>query len=188
MKFIFDFDDVLFNNTKQFKEHMYMCLEKAGVSRNVAEKYYKEIGGDKFWLKKMLIHFSIQESLYEKILNDSKNFINKELLNIIKKLGKVNCYIVTHGSEEWQRDKINRSGIDTFFSEIVVVSENKKEAIEKICVRHKDEKVIFIDDKAHHFKDLNFVKYPNLKIILYDEQGLLKLKKEIKNEINFMFQ
>ncbi|MEK7539555.1 MAG: hypothetical protein AAB595_02880, partial [Patescibacteria group bacterium] len=68
MKFIFDFDDVLFNNTKQFKEHMYMCLEKAGVSRNVAEKYYKEIRGGKFWLKKMLIHFSIQESLYEKIL------------------------------------------------------------------------------------------------------------------------
>ena len=181
MKYIFDFDDVLFDNTKQFKEHMYASLEKAGVSQEEAEKYYKKIGGSKFWLKEMLVHFFLKESLYKEILKESINFINKELLEIVKKLGKDNCYIVTHGGDEWQRDKIKNTGIDSFFSQIVVVSEKKKEAIEKICEKYKKEKVLFIDDKEHHFKDLDFKKCPNLKTILYDEKGLEKLKAEIKS-------
>ena len=51
MKYIFDFDDVLFNNTKQFKEHMYACLEKAGVSRGKAEEYYNTVRENRFSLK-----------------------------------------------------------------------------------------------------------------------------------------
>jgi len=176
MKFIFDFDDVLFHNTKQFKEHMYTCLEKAGVSRNMAEEYYNKVRDDQFWLKELLTYFSINETLYEKILNESKNFTNKDLLDIIKKLGKKNCYIVTHGNEEFQRDKIKKADINYLFSEIVVVSGSKKEAVEGICTKHKDEQVVFIDDKAKHFKDLNIIKYPNLKTILFDKQGLEKLK------------
>lgn len=179
MKFIFDFDDVLFHTTKLFKKHMYATLEKAGVSRDVAEKYYKEVRKDKLWLKELLIHFSVSEALYEEILKDSQNFINQELLNIVKKLGKENCHIVTHGNDEFQRDKIKKAGIETLFSEIVVVQKSKKEAIEKICAEHFDEKVIFVDDKIKHFEDLNFKKYPNLKTILYDDQGLEKLTREI---------
>ncbi len=179
MKFIFDFDDVLFDNTKKFKEHMYASLEKAGVSRNIAEEYYKTVRGNKFWLKEFLTHFSIKESTYEKILNESKNFTNNELINIVKKLGKENCYIVTHGGEKWQRDKIKITGIESFFSEIIVVQGSKKEAVEKICAKHKEEKVLFIDDKAKHFENLDFKKYPNLKTILYDEQGFERLTKEI---------
>ncbi|OGI94840.1 hypothetical protein A3A03_00355 [Candidatus Nomurabacteria bacterium RIFCSPLOWO2_01_FULL_40_18] len=174
MKYIFDFDDVLFDNTKQFKEHMYMHLEKAGVSRKKTEEYYKTIPKNQFWLKTILAHFSLKEDLYETILRESKNFVNEELVNIIKKLGKNNCYIVTHGYEEWQRDKIQRAGIAPLFSEIMTTQGSKKEAVEAICAKHKDEQVVFIDDKAKHFEDLDFQKYPNLKTILYDEQGVDK--------------
>jgi len=89
MKFIFDFDDVLFNNTRLFKEHMYLCLEKAGVSRSKAEEYYKTVRENQLngiWLKKLLAHFSLKDDLYEKILGKSKDFINKELLLLIKNL------------------------------------------------------------------------------------------------------
>ena len=88
MKFIFDFDDVLFNNTKQFKEHMYLCLKKADVPRELAEEYYKSVRAKQFWLKELLAHFSVPKSWYEKILKESKNFTNKKLLKVIKKLGK----------------------------------------------------------------------------------------------------
>ncbi|MES3031956.1 MAG: HAD family hydrolase [Patescibacteria group bacterium] len=181
MKFIFDFDDVLFKNTKQFKEHMYASLEKAGTPRKVVEEYYKEVRTNKFWLRELLTHFSIRESLYEEILNESTNFINKELLDIVKKLGRENCYIVTHGNEEFQRDKIKKSGLDSLFSEIIVVQGDKKEAVEKICEKYKNEKVLFIDDKAKHFEDLDYKKYPNLKTILYDDQGLKRVIKEISS-------
>lgn len=153
---------------------MYMCLEKTGIPSAEAEKYYKEVRANKFWLKELLSHFSLKEDLYGEILKESKNFTNKELLKIIKKLGKEDCHIVTRGGEEWQLDKIKRTGIEHLFSEIIVVWESKKEAVEKICARHKDEEVLFIDDKAENFEDLDFVKYPNLKTILYDEQGLKK--------------
>lgn len=176
MKFIFDFDDVLFHNTKQFKEHMYVCLKQAGVSREIAEKYYKTVRANKFWLKEMLSHFNIEESMYEKILEESKTFINQELVEIVKKLGKENCYIVTHGNETFQKDKIKHTGLENLFTEIVVVSDSKKEAVEKICAKHLNEKVIFIDDKTKHFETLDFKKYPNLKTILYDKQGFSKLK------------
>lgn len=175
MKFIFDFDDVLFNNTKQFKEHMYACLEKAGVPRSTAEKYYKEVRMNQFCLKQIIINFSLKEDLYEKILKENNNFKNQKLINLVKKLGKENCYIVTRGDEKLQREKIRSIGIDSLFSEIIVVSETKKEAVEKICVKHKNEEIIFVDDKSEHFKDLDFKKYPNLKTILYDEQGFEKI-------------
>ncbi|MEK7471317.1 MAG: HAD hydrolase-like protein [Patescibacteria group bacterium] len=179
MKYIFDFDDVLFNNTKQFKDHMYACLEKAGIPRTQAKEYYKGVRISGFWLKEMLSHFSLKEDWYEKILERSENFLNKDLVNEIKKLGKENCYIVTHGGEEWQLDKIKKTDITSLFSKIIVVQGSKKESVEKICAKHKNEKVIFIDDKVKHFENLDFKKYPNLKTILYTGQSVESLMEEI---------
>jgi len=180
MKFIFDFDDVLIDNTKQLKESLYRHLGQAGVSRSEGDKYYAKIGGTRFWLKDMLAYFNLEEGLYNKILEDVKDFVNKELLEIIKKLGKDNCYVLTHGNENWQRDKIKSSGIAPLFADVIIVSEQKKDAIEKICARYKDEKIVFIDDKAKYFDNIDMSKCPNLKTILYDENGLAKLKAEIK--------
>src|SRR3989344_5835061 len=139
MKFIFDFDSVLFN-TKEFLKHLYACVERAGVPKEIAQEYYKKVGGTQFSLKKLLIYLSIRENLHEEILSKSKS-----------------------------------TGLESFFSDIIIVAGSKKEAVEKICAKYKDEKVIFIDEKAKYFEDLDFVKYPNLKTVLYDEKGLEKL-------------
>ncbi len=180
MKFIFDFDDVLFHNTKLLKPYMYARFEEAGVPRNIVEPYYNEIKKtSKTWLKDLLVHFSLKENLYEDILEKSKNLANKEVIEIIKKLGKENCYILSHGGEDYQLEKIKRSGVFSLFREVIVVFDKKTKKIEEICERHKDEKVLFVDDKEHHFENLDFKKYPNLKTILFDENGLEKLKAEI---------
>jgi len=181
MKLIFDFDDVLFHSTPRFKEHLRASLEKAGISRAAVEEYAQNLSGRGFSLKELLNKFSIKLDWYEEVLKDSKEFINQDLLKIIKRLGRENCYIVSFGHGEFQRDKMEKAGIATLFSEIIVVSGSKKEAVEKICSEHKTEKVVFVDDKARHFQDLDFKKYPNLKTILYDEQGLEKIQEEIKN-------
>ena len=80
--------------------------------------------------------------------------------------------MVSYGEEEFQTTKIERSGIAPLFSEIIIVGGSKKEAVEKICEKYKNEEVIFIDDKAKHFEDLDFKKYPNLKTVLYSGQNL----------------
>ncbi len=179
MKYIFDFDNVLFHTSKHFKEHLFITLGEVGISRNSAQEYYNKEHWNQFSLKKMLAYLSVAEDLYEKIMNRNQFFLNKELLEIIRKMKSSDCYIVTYGDEEFQSDKIKRCGISHLFSEIIIVSGSKKGAIEKLCAKHKYEQVIFIDDKAQHFEDLDFIKFPNLKTILYDENGMEKLKAKI---------
>lgn len=183
MKYIFDFDDVLFYNTKQLKERMYMYLGKAGIPRSTAEAYYKTVRMNQFKLKDFLRHFSVDENIYKNILEESKDFINKELVAFIKKMGRKNCYIVTYGDKEHQLDKIKVTGVETLVSRIIITEEahSKKEEVENICAKHKDEKVVFIDDKAIYFEDLDFKKYPNLQTILYVNQSVEDLLREINN-------
>ena len=107
-------------------------------------------------------------------MHECPNLLNTELIETVKKLGKENCFIVTNGEQEFNHDKILRIGLQDLFYEqnIFIVLGSKKEIIEKICAKHKNEKVIFIDDKAKHFEDLDFTKCPNLKTILYTGQKL----------------
>jgi len=183
MKYIFDFDDVIFQTTRRRKEFIYPFLEKLGISMNEIDEYYKKERGQNFSMKNLLKNFSLpEEEMYEKIMHNSEEFANKKLISVIKKLGKENCYIITYGDDEFQLDKIKRIGIEKLFSKIIVVSKDeKKKIIENICKKHKDEKVLFVDDKIKHFKNIDFKKHPNLKGILYDERGLEKIKAEIKN-------
>lgn len=177
MKYIFDFDDTLFYTSKKFKEDIFIILSKLGITREEVKKYFEKEEFNLFSLKKMLMNFSIKEEIYENIISKCESFVNQDLLNLVKKLGKENCYIVTYGYEEFQLDKIERSGIASFFSDIIVVGkEYKKEAIEQICSKYADEKVFFIDDKQKHFDELDMSKCQNLKTILYQEQTAQDIK------------
>ena len=187
IKIIFDFDDVLFDNTKQLKQRMYSCLENNGVPKDVAEKYYKEVREAEFSLKdfisKLLIKHSIskvsQGDIYEEVMCKCKDFVNKDLLEIVNNLGKSNCYIVSNGEKDFQKDKIDRSGIYSLFSEVNIVPKSKKDNIERICIENSDSQIIFIDDKSKFFDDLDMEKCKNLKTILFDENGLKNLILEI---------
>ena len=172
MKYIFDFDNVIFHTSRSLKERIFDIYDRHGISRaRVADYIEREIQNG-FSLKKFLEHFGLRKELYEEIMKGSEDFVNHQILNIVKKAGRENCYIVTMGDEEFQKDKIVRAGINKFFNKIIVVLGSKKEAVEKICEANMDEKIVFIDDKESHFKDLDFKKYPNLKTILYTGQKL----------------
>lgn len=174
MKYIFDFDDVLFYTTRHRKEQIFPLIEKAGIPMDKIEEYYKKARLEQFSLKKILAYFDIKD-LHEEIMQGAENFLNTELVDVIKKLGKNNCIIVTYGDEEFQFEKINRAGIMNLFSKIIVMPGSKKETIEKICTENRDEEIIFIDDKQQYFDDLDFTKCLNLKTILYTGQDAKSL-------------
>lgn len=174
-KYIFDFDDVLFFNTEKFKKHMYKCFEDIGVSQDTVKKYYK-IEKEKGWVLNNLVASALNgenitsislNELTEKIMGECKNFTNNELINKIKLLDVKNCYVVTHGVEKYQLEKIHRTNLGPLFNKIFVIQDTKKGPVEMICEQFKDEKVVFVDDKEKRFADLNFEKYPNLKKVLY---------------------
>jgi len=184
MKLILDFDDTLSNN-KPLKEAMYSCLEEVGIPRNVSEKFYNEKRSTskpfslKDFLRSIFANENIEgpvDAVYEKIMEICPNLLDQRLLDIVKKLGKENCYIVTNGDFDYQMDKIKRSNIETLFSRIIVVPGSKKEAIEKICTDNKDERIIFVDNKPEFFADLDMSVCKNLTTILYDENSLERLK------------
>lgn len=174
-KYIFDFDDVLFFNTEQFKKHMYQCFEVVGVPYDVVKKYYKKELDEGFVLKNLVDSILRNENissispaeLNEKIMGECKNFINNGLIDRIKDIGADNCYMVTHGVTEYQLEKINRTGIKPLFAHISIIQDTKKESIEMICEQFKNDEIVFVDDKEKRFIDLDFKKYPNLRTVLY---------------------
>jgi len=195
-KYIFDFDDVLFNNTAQFKEHMFKLIAEAGVPEGEARAYYAkpEIRGKEFSLRKFIkdlfsfydLHDSETsiDELYLRIMEESRKFLNTELVEMVKRIGVENCYIVTNGETEFQQDKMKYSGIWDLFGEdkIKIVPRSKREAVIKICTEHSTENVVFVDDKIDFFRDLGEIS--NLKTILYGENGLEKLRAEIGTNIS----
>jgi len=182
-KVIFDFDDTLLDNSK-LKEVLYRELELAGVTREITESKYKEMrqSDEPFSLKTFLSYLIKKEdidNIYNKIINTCPDLLNKEMIEIIKNLGKYNCYIVSNGERQFQEDKIKSSGIYGLFCEVIILPGSKKQVIERICDQNKDSKILFIDDKEQFFNDLDFEKCSNLKKILCDKDGLQKLKGEI---------
>ncbi len=184
MKFIFDFDDVLFNNTAQFKEHMFRIIAEAGVLEAEAREYYLKVREKEFSLKDFIqtlfkehnLRYSVDE-IYKKIMRECPKFINTALIKEVEKLGKDSCYIITNGEQEFNNEKLKYSGIGKLFyeSHIHIVPGSKKEIIYNICDKNKNEKIIFIDDKIKFLADIDMSKCPNLKTILYGEHGLEKL-------------
>lgn len=174
-KYIFDFDDVLFHNTALFKKHMYRCFEEVGVSFETVRKYYPAEIAKGFIMRNLVASVLHGENitsispaeLTQKIMQECKNFVNQELIAKIKILGAENCFIVTHGEPEFQHDKIERAGIRPLFSEIHAIQNTKKDKVEGICQRFKSDEIVFVDDREKRFADLDFNKYPNLRVVLY---------------------
>src|SRR3989344_2468341 len=176
MKYIFDFDDVLFNNTKEFRIYMYACLEEAGVARSDAEAYYETVRTKEFSLIDFISNLLSQsvseqkggtttEEIYGKIMSKCKDFINIELIEKVKTFGKDNCYIITNGERKFQEDKMARSGITPLFKEIHIVPGSKKEFIYTICNDNKDEEVFYFEDKIRFIEDVDLTKCHNLKVV-----------------------
>jgi|SRR3989344_5000690 len=187
MKYIFDFDDVLFKNTKMLKHHMFRLIAEAGVPREAAEKdYYRpEVRWQQFSLKKFIRRlFSTYgivnkdpNKLYEEIMSACHHFLNEELVAEVNRLGKENCYIVTNGEDEFNNDKLKYSGILNYFKKyhVKIVPDDKGDVIEEICRENKNEKIFFFDDKTCFIDELKKRNIPNLTSVLYEGESLPEL-------------
>ncbi len=185
MKVIFDFDDVIFN-ARAFKEIFFRVLEGRGYE-NIREKYEtlrKE--ATPFSLYSFIRQVTAESSeenvvaLYSEVMNSCESLVNHEVVNVIGRLGKENCYIVTNGDELFQMDKIERSiGIGAV-REVFVVPGSKREKLAMLCARHNDETVIFVDDKLSFINDVpRSEECQNLKTVLFNEHGLATLEAKI---------
>lgn len=168
MKYIFDFDDTLFDTAK-FKELIFTTLLAYGTTSpdEIKASYDAERkSGPPFSLMNFLKKFNA-EGEYMKIMSHCPYLLNTELIDAVRRLGKENCYIVTHGEREFQEAKIKESGIWNFFSLITTTAKGKKEQIEEVCKIYPNESVVFIDNNPKFISEPGLTSIPNLTTLLY---------------------
>ncbi len=186
MKLILDFDDVLFD-TQKLKQRFFTVLSQHGV-QNPEKEYHFERKDDRpfslwLFLKRVCQIEGIPDAglLYEEVMGVCDECRNEALVEVISELGSENCYIVTNGEDEFQKDKLVRSGVYTLVQGVFIVPGSKKENVESLCQRFKDEEVVFADDKGKFLDDIDEEAAPNLRKVLYDVNGFEKLTAQIQN-------
>ena len=193
MKLILDFDDVLFN-AKDLKEVMFSLLLEEGVL-NGNELYDRERRSGRVFMLKDFLKFACTtsgeggsvlvevnvDSIYEKIMSTCPDLVNQDMIKLLQLVGKENCYIISNGDQEYQKDKIIRAGLDTMVTAVIVVPGTKSKEIEKVCSEFPNDEVLFVDDKQSYFDDIDYERCKNLKTILYKGKESMS---EIENEIH----
>lgn len=182
MKYIFDFDDVLFDAQSFKQERLFPSLEIISVSKEeCAQKYHK--GGFKnlhLFLNQVATEYGKTfnnetfKIIEEKVFKNIHVFLNVDVYRFVEQKGKENCCILSLGDYDFQMRKIVDSGAHYMVANVVVVPKSKKEWVIDYAQTHSDEQVYFIDDTRRHIEHTEFSSVPNLKTILYiDKNSLL---------------
>ena len=181
MKIFIDFDDVLFN-TKNFIADIKEIFIKHGISESVFNETYKK--SDKFSGKidgsmrtydpafqfkkireKIKTDTKQVENKFETFIKDTSGYIFKDAGGFLGKIKKKDVFILSFGTNKFQKEKIKNSGIKKYFNKIIIISHAKKsEAIGKIIGKSK-EPFYFIDDRVKFLEEVK-IKYPFAKTFL----------------------
>ena len=155
MKIYIDFDRTLFNTSK-FLEDFYKILNDYKIPMDLFEKIRIENKNDGFnpfvILEKLRKVYKFNNSLYvelEHLLESDSMYIFDDVEKFLKYLKTLPCkiYILTRGNDEFQKVKIDNSGIDEYFDNIIITNEHKGNL-------EIDYDGIFIDDNLEEIESL----------------------------------
>lgn len=193
MKVFIDFDDVLFN-TKRFIKDIKVVFRRHGISDNIFNETYKNAnrfsgkidGGMRtydpsFQFKKIKEKIKIDTKLLEndfKIFKkDTSKYIFSDTDFFLGKMRKKDIFILSFGTNKFQKEKINNSKIKKYFSKVIITGcAEKGKAIEKI-IKESKEAFYFIDDRVKFLEEVK-IRYPFAKTFLVKrKEGRYKDKK-----------
>ena len=181
MKAFIDFDDVLFN-TKKFVADIEMTFCRRGVPADVFRETYKnanrfsgKINKDmrtydpSFQFKKIREKIQIDTKQLEKdfkvLTKDTSKYVFKDASVFLSKMHKKDTFVLSFGTNKFQKEKIKNSGIEKYFNKIIIINHAEKgKAIRKIIGNTK-EAFLFIDDRVKFLEEVKN-KYPFAKTIL----------------------
>lgn len=190
MKIIFDFDHTLFS-VKNFYEAFENEFQKIGVSKNLfKETFEKAKEGEKPYNPKKQFQLIVQKKSeislkeikknFEKILSNANNFLYPDVEPFLKKIeNEFDLFLISYGDKEFQKEKIEKSGIAQFFKKVFVTPDINKVSTFKRILR-KNEKVIFVDDNPAALSAIK-EKFPKV-ITIRMNRGEGRYKKEKSNQ------
>ena len=157
MKIIFDFDNTLFSTTR-FVSVLRKAFEDLGIEENLFEETFEKSKKDskgynpeeQFRLiveKKSGLTLDELEESFDGFLSKVPQLLYSDVFDFLKKLeDRFDFYILSFGREDFQRKKIEKSGISNFFKEIYITGDKNKVSVLKRFFTSQD-KVVFVDDR-----------------------------------------
>jgi len=162
----FDFDHTLFC-TEKFKPAVSELFKDFGVKNGEWQKDYLLFRKRGFlWspfvqYERMKERFVLPHSIqaftreYDKRFSNLEPYLHDNAQTLIRDLAKKHyVYVVSYGSTAYQRKKIRATGIDKYLSGIVITHSTKTEALVKLMDKHKNERVVFLDNLGEHLIDV----------------------------------
>jgi len=170
MKIIIDFDDTIFNTYKMMQEFI-KSFKKAGFSSEEFKEIYrksKEKKGD-FDQKTIISLFGklrpfdkrqVAKELAD-ILERAEEFVYPDFRKFVDNFPKKELILLSFGSTNYQKIKIENSGVGKYFDKIYVTNKNKVFNLEKIYRKYAGDRIVFIDDKAEEIDKVK-EKFPGV--------------------------
>jgi FMN phosphatase YigB (HAD superfamily) len=167
MKIFIDFDDVILN-TKLFKKSLVKIFSENGVPKKDFEESYRLIFKNQkttytslkhigFFAKNKKIDSQKISFHIEKLLKNLRPYVFNDVKIFLKHFPKNNLYLLSYGDLKFQKQKIKAVGVSKYFKRVIVTNDNKLKIIKKIARKDKfkkGERIIFIDDKPSHIKEV----------------------------------
>lgn len=160
-----DFDDVIFN-TKKFKEDLKKIFSDFGISEDLYDSTYADSQDDriiKIYDPRLQVQriAKIKEISKEQItksidslMQRCPQYVFSDLNEFLKGVGSEKVTVLSYGNLDFQKEKINKSGIVKDVGEVFVTDKMKSEVVGNILRESFQEKVFFIDDRVEQIRDV----------------------------------
>lgn len=177
MIYILDFDGVIFND-EVFKKDFQHVFTRYSVAHNVYKQSYEHAKEAKKGTYELDTHLKIIASEYPMIdhaglrkdlmalARRSRHYIFADaktfFLNAQKK--QIKLFLISAGDPVFQKEKINASGIFSFFQKVIITAPSQKSvAIDEIKKQSGGDEVIFIDDKKEIVEGIK-KRHPQIRV------------------------
>lgn len=194
MKIFIDFDDVVFN-TQRYKTDLKKIFFRFGISADLFERLYfayppnsNNSSVKTYQLEKHLqvlrkkVSFKKSElrKAVERFLADTKKYVFPDTVFFLNHFKKKQLFLISHGDRNFQRKKIQGSGLASYFQAVEITGRKKSLSLKKFLgksQKEKPEKIFFLDDRLHYLEETKRRLPEVVSILLKRKEGRYQDKK-----------
>lgn len=189
MLLILDLDNTIFD-TASLKNDLAKSLIKFGVSENLFFRIYQKIRKEHPYSHEVYLKFLSEEKNIEKrkakiqlerLDRRLTKYLYPDAVWFLKKMKKKNARLVllSYGDKEFQKTKIEKTKIGSFFDKVIVTNKKNKVPFVAKLIKNSNKKVFFINDDPKEISQVS-EKFKNIIPINVKGGNLKKVEKWIR--------